>query len=533
MKQYFSAPSHVEADAGAAPHVEARARVRASQNLFADPRFQFPVIGLTLLALIWVGTWLLIDAEYRSARAAAATTTMKLAGTYEAQVVRALREVDLTLRFLQHAYEDKQSHPDSSEPVLPTLAKGDLLPPDLLFVVSLTDAQGRVAETTRDPGIDSVAGLDWFEGQRRRDDFLISPAHFIEDSGSWVVHFSRRLAASDGSFAGIAVVTVDASFFVSGYEPSDLGMQGVLGILGSDGIFRALRSGDEVTYGKALDYAPLLAPFDASAAEVDVNAWDGVARYTSVRELFGFPLAVVVGLAEQEQLASVEQRTRTQVLQALGASLVMLLAVAVLGRLSWELQRSRMALIAHQVAHAQRVEYFAYHDTLTGLANRSLFNKLLSHSFQQAKRSQRSFSLLFLDLDRFKHINDTLGHDAGDALLQEVAKRLNAAVRSSDTVARLGGDEFVVLLPEQNDVEQLTTVSTRILDAVRKPFALAGEELHITVSIGISTYPQDGLDEQTLTKHADVAMYNAKRDGRNAFRVYSEAMGELVRQPSQ
>ncbi|MDY6982738.1 MAG: diguanylate cyclase [Pseudomonadota bacterium] len=519
MNQHLTAGP--DADAFEAS-VDTGARVSASHNLFADPRFQFPVIGLALLALIWIGTWLLVDSEYSSARAAAATTTMKLASTYEAQVVRAVREVDLTLRFLQHVYEDELSHADASGPLLPTLAARNLLPPDLLFVVSITDARGWIAESTRYPGVDSVAGLQWFEDQRHRDDFLISPPHFILESNSWVVHFSRRLTAPNGDFAGIAIVTVDAAFFVSGYETSELGMQGVLGILGSDCIFRALRSGDMVTYGETLDYASLLAPLDASAADVNVNAWDGMARYTAVRELFGFPLAVVVGLAEHEQLAGVQQRTRTQILQAFGASIVMLLAVAVLGRLSWELQRSRMALLAHQMANAQRAEYFAYHDTLTGLANRSLFNKLLSHSFQQARRSQRSFSLLFLDLDRFKHINDTLGHDAGDALLREVAKRLNGAVRASDTVARLGGDEFVVLLPEQNDVEQLTTVATRILDSVRKPFVLGADELQITVSIGVSTYPQDGLDEQTLTKHADVAMYQAKKSGRNAFRFYSD-----------
>ncbi|HEY0961717.1 MAG TPA: sensor domain-containing diguanylate cyclase [Pseudomonadales bacterium] len=499
---------------------EARMHARPS-HLLADPRLQFPVIGLALLALIWLGTWMLVDSEYRGARAAAATATTKLAGIYEAQVVRALREVDLTLRFVQHAYEDGLARADTSEPMLPALAERNLLPPDLLFVVSITDDEGRIVERTRSPGIDDVAGLPWFDGQRIADDFLISTPQFIPQADSWVVHFSRRLDAADGSFAGIAIVTVDAAFFVSGYEFSDLGMQGVLGILGSDGVFRARRSGDAMAYGETVDYEALVAA-NADTADIDVNAWDGVTRYTAVRELFGFPLAVVVGLAEAEQLATVKQSTRTQLWQAFGAGVVMLLGVAVFGRMSWELQRSRIALLAHQVAYARRVEYEAYHDTLTGLANRSLFNRLLSHSVQQAKRNQRSFSLLFMDLDRFKLINDTLGHDAGDELLRDVAKRLSVAVRSSDTVARLGGDEFVVLLPEQNDVEQLTAVSTRILDAVREPFLLAGNDVTITVSIGISSYPHDGLDEQTLTKNADLAMYQAKKEGRNLFRFYAD-----------
>jgi diguanylate cyclase (GGDEF)-like protein len=298
----------------------------------------------------------------------------------------------------------------------------------------------------------------------------------------------------------------------------------VLGILGTDGIFRARRSGDKIAYGETADYAASLMPADATAADVLVNSWDAVPRYTAVRELFGFPVAVVVGLAEAEQLGAVRDRAELRVLQAIVASVLMLLGIAVLGRLSWQLQRSRMQLMAEQVSHAKRVEYFAYHDTLTGLANRSLFNKLLAHSFKQAQRNQRSFSLLFMDLDRFKFINDTLGHDAGDELLKEVARRLDASVRASDTVARLGGDEFVVLLPEQNDAQQLTLVATRILDAVRKPVHLAGQDLRVTVSIGISTYPQDGPDEQTLTKNADIAMYNAKKAGKNVFRFYAESL---------
>ena len=136
----------------------------------------------------------------------------------------------------------------------------------------------------------------------------------------------------------------------------------------------------------------------------------------------------------------------------------------------------------------------------------------------------RQLAVLFLDLDHFKNINDTLGHEAGDQLLQEVAARLKTCLRESDTVARLGGDEFVVMLPEL-DVEKYTaTVAQKILSAVARPFVLAGQEYRVTASIGISTYPQDGLDEQTLTKNADIAMYKAKEEGKNNFQFYSEKL---------
>ena len=168
------------------------------------------------------------------------------------------------------------------------------------------------------------------------------------------------------------------------------------------------------------------------------------------------------------------------------------------------------------------LEYSAYHDGLTALPNRSLFSELLGQSIGQARRNSRQLAVLFLDLDRFKYVNDTLGHEAGDQLLQEVATRLKACLRDSDTVARLGGDEFVVLLPELPEEKDVTAVAWKILSGISKPFVLLGQEFRVTTSIGISTYPGDGLDEQTLMKNADIAMYRAKEEGKNRFQFYSE-----------
>ncbi|MGV3590541.1 MAG: hypothetical protein ACO1PZ_02555, partial [Gammaproteobacteria bacterium] len=188
MNQPLPENSGIERAHPAAATAEGGLFARPS-HLLADPRLQFPVIGLALLALIWLGTWMLVDSGYRSAHAAAATNTMKLAGIYEAQVVRALREVDLTLRFMQHAFEDELSRADAPEPLLPGLAGRNLLPPDLLFVVSIADAQGRLVERTRDPGMDSVAGLAWFDDQRYSDAFLISQQQYVPADDNWAVHF--------------------------------------------------------------------------------------------------------------------------------------------------------------------------------------------------------------------------------------------------------------------------------------------------------------------------------------------------------
>jgi diguanylate cyclase (GGDEF)-like protein len=169
----------------------------------------------------------------------------------------------------------------------------------------------------------------------------------------------------------------------------------------------------------------------------------------------------------------------------------------------------------------ERIEYLASHDSLTGLPNREMFNGLLRHAIEQASRYGRRFALLFIDLDRFKVINDSLGHDAGDKLLVEVAYRLRGALRASDVVARLGGDEFVVILEEIADVVDVERVATLLLSVLSQPLQLSGHECHTTASIGIAIYPWNGSDVQTLTKNADMAMYLAKEDGKNAFRFFS------------
>jgi diguanylate cyclase (GGDEF)-like protein len=170
----------------------------------------------------------------------------------------------------------------------------------------------------------------------------------------------------------------------------------------------------------------------------------------------------------------------------------------------------------------ERIEYLASHDSLTNLPNRETFNELLHYAIEAARRHQRQFAVLFIDLDRFKVINDSLGHDAGDTLLVEIASRLRGALRSSDVVARLGGDEFVVILEETGERDEVEQIAHTLLSVLSQPFQLSGHECHTTASIGIAMYPSDGDDAQTLTKNADMAMYLAKEDGKNGFRFFSK-----------
>jgi diguanylate cyclase (GGDEF)-like protein/PAS domain S-box-containing protein len=171
-----------------------------------------------------------------------------------------------------------------------------------------------------------------------------------------------------------------------------------------------------------------------------------------------------------------------------------------------------------------KMSYLAQHDSLTALPNRVLLNDRLSEAIALSGRYRRQLALLFLDLDRFKHINDSLGHLVGDGLLQSVGRRLFTCVRSSDTVSRLGGDEFVVLLWEIRHARDAAITADKILKALREPHQIMQHELHITGSIGIVTYPDDGTDAETLLKKADVAMYHAKDTGRDSYQFFKSEM---------
>ena len=173
---------------------------------------------------------------------------------------------------------------------------------------------------------------------------------------------------------------------------------------------------------------------------------------------------------------------------------------------------------------ASAMEYHAHHDALTGLPNRVLLNDRITSELAHARRQQTNAALLFLDLDRFKIINDSLGHAVGDQLLRVIAHRLNDCVREEDTVARLGGDEFMVLLPRISGSADAGRIAKKIIDCLVEPVACNGHELHITTSIGISIFPYDGTDAETLIKHADISMYRAKELGRNKAVYYTAEM---------
>lgn len=192
-----------------------------------------------------------------------------------------------------------------------------------------------------------------------------------------------------------------------------------------------------------------------------------------------------------------------------------------------EVGKERIILLAieditERKKYEEKIQQMAFHDSLTGLPNRKLFSDRLGIVLAQARRNKKKVGIVMLDLDNFKDVNDTLGHDVGDTLLKAVAERLSGTLRKSDTVARFGGDEFVLIFPDMEVIEEAIQVVQKIIDRFHKPFLIDTHQLVVTTSIGIAVYPNDGMDEEILMKNADIAMYQAKQAGRARYQLYKE-----------
>ena len=327
---------------------------------------------------------------------------------------------------------------------------------------------------------------------------LLGPALLdlvVVSLGLHVLHLRTRTRAAAWLtlMAWVLVLVGDASRLLSGLAGDPV----------SEGALTATRI---LAFG--LLGAGALHPYSTQVVEPVLAAFDRL----SFAQIWLMASAVVLGPAVLG-LGLHEQRSLPVVI-ALSAALP-LLVVTYLVRL---------------VQGRAKFEHRAHHDELTGLANRTLFADRAAVAIAHARRSGGQGAVLFLDLDRFKNVNDSLGHAVGNQLLQAVAKRLRAATRVDDTVARLGGDEFVVLLPELEDETKAATVAATILDVFSEPFTVSGHRVFASPSIGIALFPADGTDAEALLKNADTAMYRAKDRGRRTFCAYESSMNDQAQE---
>jgi signal transduction histidine kinase/CheY-like chemotaxis protein/HPt (histidine-containing phosphotransfer) domain-containing protein len=307
-------------------------------NRATGPVVLFPVIAILLLAAIWAATLGLIKLKYTDAEHVASVSSTELVGTYQAQVARVLHQIDQTLNLVKYWHEG-----DQGQHALAELRDKGLLLPDLVFNVSIANRLGTITDSTHALQTQSVVNERYFRIQRESSTFFIGQPG-PEPAADKNLYFSRRMNAADGAFDGVVVVAVDAAYFVSGYETSKFGEHGVIGIVGTDGIVCVGRTGEAQFSGDVIDLTSVVADADAvdTDATISTSSWDGVRRWTSARKLYGFPLAVLVGLSVDEQLATAHRATLTYLWRASFASILVVVLTALLGRLSWQLAQSRI-----------------------------------------------------------------------------------------------------------------------------------------------------------------------------------------------
>jgi diguanylate cyclase (GGDEF)-like protein len=605
-----------------------------------DTHVALPLFALLPLAAIWIATFHFVDVERHAAMDAARDATREQIDTYEAQAARNLTAIDQTLKVIKYSVEM-----NGPRAALPALRRQGLLPPGLVFQVSVSDRDGHIVDSNPAmPALD-VTHEPYFTAHANGNGNAPFVSTALADSAKSEphLHFTRRIDDATGQFAGIAILEVDPAYFTSSYERARAGEHGLLALVGNDGVARALRIGDKMSWGQHI----ALDGLGDDALAQRVIAPDGILRTTGARRLHGFPLTAVVGLSVGEQMGEFEQHRRTYRMAALGASALLIGVVAMISAWSWQLAKARgrerraqetyraaseasldaffvlrtvagpdgriadfliegtnsraenftgltqealrgqllgvlmpyarlngffeqlvtvvsdntvletewqaatgpaagrwlqrqivpveggaVAMvrdITERKVAEERIRHMAHHDELTGLPNRTLIRDRLEQAVAQARRGGGHLALAFLDLDGFKLVNDGLGHNAGDALLQVVGERMGACLRRSDTLGRLGGDEFVILLPDVGDDQTiLAPLLEKLRQAVMAPVQIGAQAVQVTCSMGVVVYPRDGADPTTLMMNADAAMYRAKDLGSNNFQFYTPEMNATL-----
>jgi diguanylate cyclase (GGDEF)-like protein/PAS domain S-box-containing protein len=608
-----------------------RSRLKSSPAVLA-----IGLIALLLIGAIWATALGLTQKEHQQLLADEISKNANLVRAQDERATRSLQVLDQVLLFLRADYARNGVAPASLNEYLAAMQ----VDRRYVGIVSLIDAQGNVLSTTSPTSPPNFADRDYFKAHAAdpSDQLSIGQPIIGRLTGQWILSLTRRVNRADGSFGGVIFMALNPAFLAQNYEKAEQGLNNTQALIGLDGITRARRNGEKISFGENVSASQLFKeiPKARSGHYTGVAASDGQRRLASYQVMNGYPMVTVVASSLKDIDALAKQRgtlhraaagVGTGLICALAAlSITMILrrkrqldsitaserrfrllfensldavisthpdgrvldanpaACQLFGRDATQWSRvnnshlfdasdDRATSLLHQLteegtllgevrmmrADGQAVETeisatrsnddehlcsmiirditerkraedqirtLAFYDSLTDLPNRRLLMDRLQMALLTGQRQQHLAALMFIDLDHFKHLNDSLGHHRGDQLLQLVAQRLLTCIRESDTCARLGGDEFVVLLVNLGNQpleasRQAEVIGQKVLAALGQPYPLEPITYHLTASLGITLLGGTEIEnmEEPL-KRADLAMYQAKASGRNAVRFF-------------
>ena len=472
------------------------------------------LVGIFSVAVVWLGAWYISTEEFKRTEAAAYQDTANLARAFEEHIIRLIQAHDQILIFARTSYSKDPRHFD-----LMRWAREQQFATDVTLQIATTDKRGIL--TGSNLGMPStrtdLSDREHFRvhADSDRDELFISKPVLGRVSGKWSIQLSRRLKAPDGSFDGVVILSIDPYYLASFYESIDVNTQGNVLLIGLDGIVRARVSREERTVGQTMVASTLFRRLaeSPSGSYQGRGQTDGIVRLSSYRRVKGYPLVVAVGLSRAQVL---ERATIHRFLYFGAAAFVSILVlsfkVMIVGR-QLGLQRVRDELWQS-----------ANFDSLTGLPNRNRLHQVVKTIISETSAKAEPFTLLLLDLDNFKFVNDTLGHEAGDLVLCTAAERIKRMARGADLVARLGGDEFAILLRNTADRQRIAVIARRVLRALRQRMEYRGHTIESYGSIGIACFPEHGASWGEVFRAADLALYRAKHVGRNRALVFDPGM---------
>ena len=491
------------------------------------------VAGILLLNLM---VFMLLSLSLYQSRqqheALAASSVDNLSRLLEQDIRNSFFRIDLALQAVaDEASRQLRSGPLDAESINAFIARQAARLPALSYL-RLTDAQGNLLYGTglRPEKQVNVSDRVFFAQHRDNPDsgLIVSKPLISYTSGKWQLVLTRRVTLADGAFGGMVPALIELEKITEKFSSLNIGRSGIINVYDDDMamVVRYPAPGNgpppigrriiSAEFQNALFLHPLAGFFQATSP-VDQRV-----RSFAYRRVGGFPFYILVGLAAEDYLAEWYKEV------AKNSFLMFLFALVTVG-FSWLMvlawRRSKLA--------EDQIATLAFQDALTGLPNRRLMLDRLGHALAASSRNKLQGALLFIDLDNFKTINDSLGHDKGDQLLKLVAERLVDSVREEDTVARLGGDEFVILQESLSDMpeeaaNQAEIMGEKILELLNQPYVLDAHEYHSSPSIGITLFSGNQTSIEELLKQADLAMYQSKMAGRNTLRFFDHEMQLIV-----